>query len=92
MPDQRCWQPPLLRTGEPEMEHRCSRVKWKEVAVGPNSTRFKGGLGSPASRSLCVFVCVSGSFIKIQILASEFLLTDERMHFKQTSPGNSEAR
>lgn len=55
-----------------------ARVKWKEVAVGPNSTCFKGALCSPVCGSLCVFVYVSGSFIKIQILGSEFLLTDER--------------
>lgn len=66
-------------------------MKWKEVAVGPKSTRFRGGLCSPASRSLCVFVYVSESFIKIQILGSEFLLTDDGIHFKQTSPPNSEA-
>lgn len=51
----------------------------------------KRGLFSPASMSLCVFVYVSENFIKTQILGSEFLLTDERMRFKQTSPGNSEA-
>lgn len=74
------------------MEHRCSCVKWKEVAVAPNSTCCKRGLCSPASRSLCVFVYVSGSFIKIQILGSAFLLTEERMHLKHTCPDNSEAR